>query len=293
MDTRNVQKTGKMYYLYLPTSWCKRQNISSDSKVSLEMNDDGTITISPQLKEKKLKQINLTIPETDDDVITKLIMACYINPTKSFKIKLEKETDVAKLLDRKKAISSFEFVELDGNRITYESSVTIDDPDSLLKTMVKKIRNLINIMITNYNEELINRYEEEIDRSKTLINKSVTSALALKMPSNLKAIELYYTAQISQYLERAVDNIILLDRKEVSFLKPILPIMEDIKIFLDDIRNLDYKKAISLTKKISAIRSPKIENINTYGKRRIRSNLINVSEVFMDWAITKELGVTK
>ena len=291
MDIRNIQKTGKMHYIYLPTAWCKRYGINSDSKVSLEISNDGTITVSPQLKEKKLKQINLTIADTDQELITKLIMACYINPTKSFKIELKKETDVAKLLDQKKAISSFEFVELDGNRITYESSVTIDDTSSLLKTMVKKIKNLINIMLTNYNEELINRYEEEIDRSKILINKSVTSALALNMPSNMKAIELYYAAQISQHLERMVDSIILVDKKEVSFLKPILPIIEDINIFLEKIENLDYTKAIDLAKKALAIKSPRIENINSYGKRRIRSNLISVSDVFLDWAITKELSI--
>ena len=290
MDIRNVQKTGKMHYVYLPTEWCKRQHISSDSKLSLEINNDGTITISPHLKEKNLKQINLTISETDQEIITKLIMACYINPTKSFKIELKKEADVAKLLDQKKAISSFEFVELDGNRIIYESSVTIDDTSSLLKTMVKKIKNLINIMLTNYNEELINRYEEEIDRSKILINKSVTSALALNVPSDLKAIELYYAAQISQHLERMVDSIILVDKKDVSFLKPILPIIEDITVFLEKIENLDYTKAIDLVKKVLAIKSPKIENIDTYGKRRIRSNLVSVSEVFLDWAITKELN---
>jgi len=291
MDIRNIQKTGKMHYIYLPTAWCKRYGINSDSKVSLEISNDGTITVSPHLKEKKLKQINLTIADTDQELITKLIMACYINPTKSFKIELKKETDVAKLLDQKKAISSFEFVELDGNRITYESSVTIDDTSSLLKTMVKKIKNLINIMLTNYNEELINRYEEEIDRSKILINKSVTSALALNMPSNMKAIELYYAAQISQHLERMVDSIILVDKKEVSFLKPILPIIEDINIFLEKIENLDYTKAIDLAKKALAIKSPRIENINSYGKRRIRSNLISVSDVFLDWAITKELSI--
>ena len=291
MDIRNIQKTGKMHYIYLPTAWCKRYGINSDSKVSLEISNDGTITVSPQLKEKKLKQINLTIADTDQELITKLIMACYINPTKSFKIELKKETDVAKLLDQKKAISSFEFVELDGNRITYESSVTIDDTSSLLKTMVKKTKNLISIMLTNYNEELINRYEEEIDRSKILINKSVTSALALNMPSNMKAIELYYAAQISQHLERMVDSIILVDKKEVSFLKPILPIIEDINIFLEKIENLDYTKAIDLAKKALAIKSPRIENINSYGKRRIRSNLISVSDVFLDWAITKELSI--
>lgn len=288
-EIRNIQKTGNMHYIYLPTSWCKKYKINSDSKVAIELKNDSTLIISPQLKEKKLKEINITISEINQDIITKLIIACYINPTKSFKIKLEKETDVAKLLDQKRLISALEFVELDGNNITYESSMSISDPDVLLKTMVKKIKNLVASMINDYNKKLINKYEEEIDRSKLLIEKSVIGALSLNQPIKKTIIELHYTATISKDLERMVDSLILVDKSEKTFLKKILKIIENIKDLLENPKNLDYKTAIELDRNIMGLKSPEIENIKTYGKRRIKRNLISISEVFFDWAITKEI----
>ena len=42
------------------------------------------------VKEKEAKHIDLSIDETNLEVINKLIVACYINPTKSFRIKLKK-----------------------------------------------------------------------------------------------------------------------------------------------------------------------------------------------------------
>ena len=61
MDIRNVQKTGNMHYVYMPTAWCKKNKIASDSKVAIEMNNDGSLTIHPQLVEKKSKELKLTI----------------------------------------------------------------------------------------------------------------------------------------------------------------------------------------------------------------------------------------
>jgi len=257
------------------------------------MNNDGSISIFPEVIEKEGKTINITLPEATSDILIKLIMACYINPTKSFNIKLEKETKLSDILDKKKAISALEFVELDENNITHESSLSIKDPDSLLKTMVKKIKNLISVMVEHYDKELINKYEEEIDRSKLLITKSVTSSLVLNEPTKLKTVDLHYIALLSQNLERMVDSLILVDQNEVGFLRKILKIFENIKDLLEDLNKLELTGVIELEKNISLVKTPEIENIKTYGLRRIKRHLSNVSDVFFDWAITKEVEKNK
>lgn len=289
MDIRNIQKTGNMHYIYLPTSWCKKYNISSDTKVSLEINNDGSISIFPAVKEVEKKTLNITLPEVTPNVLIKLIMACYINPTKSFNIRLEKETDLSKILDKKGSISALEFIELDENSITHESSIFIKDPNSLLKTMVKKIKNLVSVMIEHYGKGLINKYEEEIDRSKLLITKSVTSSLALNEPTKLKTVDLYYIALLSQDLERMVDSLIFVEKKETSFLRKVLKIIDNIKNLLEELDKLDFSKVIELEKNISLLRVPEVGNIKTYGLRRIKRHFSNIAEVFFDWAVTKEI----
>jgi len=293
MDIRNIQKTGNMHYIYLPTSWCKKYKINSDTKVSLSINNDGSIYIFPEIKEAEKKSININLPEATPEILIKLIMACYINPTNSFHINLGKEADLSKIMDKKKSISALEFVELDGNSITHESSIFIKDPHSLLKTMVKKIKNLISLMIERYDKELINKYEEEIDRSKLLITKSVTSSLVLNEPTKLKTVDLYYIASLSQNLERMVDSLIFVERDEISFLKKVLEIVDNIWCILEDLDKITFNKVIELEKSISLLKTPDVENLRTYGLRRIKRHLSNISEVFFDWAVTKELQKSK
>jgi len=288
MDIRNVQKTGDMYYVYLPTSWCREHKIGSKSKVALEHGVDGVLTVSPQLTEKKPKDIEINISEDNQDIIHKLVVACYINPTKSFKINLGKEMDFTKLLNQKRLIS-LESVELDKKQISCESTITVSDPDSLLKTMVKKIKNLITVMDKNYNKELIERYEDEIDRSKMLIDKSIITSLTFEKLSKLKTVELYYITLISKDLERMVDHLINLPKNETIFFNSVLNVIDYLQIIVENPDKLDYKNAIELVKKIHKIKKPETKDIKAYDKLRIWVSLDTISDIVMDWAITEEV----
>ena len=65
MDIRNVQKTGDMHYLYLPTAWCKAQKISAGTKVTVQQAAAGKLLVSPNIVEQKPKHLALTVEELD------------------------------------------------------------------------------------------------------------------------------------------------------------------------------------------------------------------------------------
>jgi len=285
MEIRNIQKTGDMHYLYLPTSWCRKYNISSKSKVSIKNNGDGSLTISPELTEKKPKHIKFNISEDEPEVINKLVVASYINPVSSFEINMDKEMDFTRLLNQKRLIS-LESVEIDKKQITSDGTVTVSDPASLLKTMVKKIKNMIIVMSQNYDEDLIERYEDEIDRSKMLIDKSVIGTLTFGMTIKLKNIDLYYISLISKELERMVDRLICLDETNKKFFDEIAKPIEILQNILQDPANIEQKHAIEFAKAVSFIEKASIKDVKSIDMVRMRQNLITISEVIMDWMVT-------
>ncbi|MBN2458211.1 PhoU domain-containing protein [Candidatus Woesearchaeota archaeon] len=294
MEIRKVQRTaGDMHYVYLPTSWCKKHNIDSKTKVNIDEDSSGRLNIYPDEKStKRDSHLNISISEENQEVIHKLIMACYINPLSSFQVKLDKDIDYTRLLNQKKIIS-LESVEIDRNIISSDSSVMLTDPDLLLITMVKKIRNLLLVMIKDYDSELINRYEEEIDRSKMLIEKSIISFMTLTTPMKLKTIDLYYISLISRDLERFVDHLIKLEKSDKEYLKQIIESMDILKEIMDSLKknkaNPEYKKALDFVRKVASIENIKVKDVKHYDKRRIKGLLSSVSEVLIDWAITKEI----
>ncbi|MBI2651556.1 hypothetical protein HYX01_03730 [Candidatus Woesearchaeota archaeon] len=288
MEIRNVQQTGDMHYLYLPTSWCRQNKIGAKSKVSLETNSDGSLVISAQLVEKKPKHLKFNISEEEHEVVHKLIVASYISPASSFEINLDKEMDFTKLLDQKRLIS-LESVEIDKKQITCDGTVTVSDPASLLKTMVKKIKNMIIVISKSYDKGIIERYEDEIDRSKMLIDKSVINSLTFGKSAKLKNIELYYISLISKELEKMVDSLIRLGSSNKKFLDEISKPIEMLQNILEDIPKLDQKRAIEFTKAVVSIKETEVKDVLTYDTAVIRHNFITLSEVIMDWMVTLKI----
>ena len=292
MDIRNVQKTGNMHYVYLPTSWCRKHKLSSKSKVSTSVNEDGTLTLSPELQEGKKKELTFRVKEDNLDVLHKLIIASYLTPASGFTIHLDKQIDYTRLLQQKKLIS-LELVELNKDSITCEGSVVIEELGSLLKTMLRKIRNMITVMMKNYNKELVMRYEEEIDRSQLLLDKSIVEAFSFHHSSQLRTIELYYISHMSKELERLVDILSVMDPVDVSFLKLILDVVDVLKDVLGNVGDasftLSVQAAVTFIKKVDTVETVKVKDISTYEKKRAKELLASVSEVLVDWALFYEL----
>ena len=287
MEIRNVQKTGDMHYLYLPTSWCREHKIGSKSKVSIEQTSDGKLVVSPGITENKPKHLRFDISEDEEEIIHKLVVASYINPVASFEINMEKEMDLTKLLNQKRLIS-LESVEIDKKQITSSGTVTVSDPDSLLKTMVKKIKNMVIIMQKSYDKELIGRYEDEIDRSKMLIDKSVIESLTIGKTSKLKTIDLYYISLIAKELERMVDRLITLEAPSKKFLDDIIKPIEMLQEILVNPASLNQKQAMDFARFVLIkVEDPKSAKGNDIG--RIKQHLVTISEVVMDWMVTLKI----
>jgi phosphate uptake regulator len=288
MEIRNVQRTGDMHYIYLPTSWCREHRISSKSKVSMEQSSEGALVVSPQITERKPKHLKFNIAEDDEEIIHKLVMAAYINPISSFEINFEKEMDYTKLLNQKRLIT-LESVEIDKKQITCHSTISISDPESLLKTMAKKIKNMITVMQKDYDKELIGRYEDEIDRSKMLIDKSIIGSLTFEKNTQAKAIDLYYISLVSKDLERMVDHLIQVSHREIDFLSLVYDVMDNLQVIIENTSSLNHKSALLFIKKVNRIKPFEIKDIKSYDKERIRLSLITIAEVITDWSVTKEI----
>ena len=288
MEIRNIQRTGDMHYLYLPTSWCREHKISSKSKVSIEHSSEGALIVSPQITERKPKHLKFNIAEDDQDIIHKLVVAAYINPASSFEINFEKEMDYTKLLNQKRLIT-MESVEIDKKQISCYSAVSISDPENLLKTMAKKIKNMITVMQKSFDKELIERYEDEIDRSKMLIDKSIISSLTFERTTNSKTIDLYYISLIAKDLERMVDHMICVSNREIEFLNLVYDVVDQLQSTIENTNVLNHTIALLFIKKVNRIKHFEVRDVKTYDKERIRLSLTTIAEVVTDWAVTKEI----
>ncbi|PIN68216.1 hypothetical protein COY28_05655 [Candidatus Woesearchaeota archaeon CG_4_10_14_0_2_um_filter_57_5] len=291
MEIRKIQRSGSMHYLYLPTAWCKKHRITADSTVTLEQDASGRMTISAQASSKKAKEIELKIKEDDPRIIQKVIMACYINPAKAFRIDLEKDLDMMKLLQQKKLIQ-MEMIEMEDKSIRCDSNIMVENPEALLRTMVHKTRNLLQLMATSYDQDLVNRYEDEIDKAKTLIDKAIIGTFTFSRMTNLSTIDLHYLSMVSRNLERLVDHLIRIDPKETAFFRNVMRVIDLLRDMVDTVaqhKGVSIEEALGFIRASLKLPKPEISNLKGYDMARIRRSCIEISEVFIDWAVTRQV----
>lgn len=293
MEIRSIQKSGRMFYLYLPTAWCRKHKITPNAKITLDQDNEGNLIMHPMLKQRKGEHLEISVNDQNLDHLQKIIVACFLQPADSFKINLGDKIDFSALLKRHE-LTNMVVIEMDKKTIHGESSILTATPLTLLITLIRKIKNLLTIMQTEDNKALIDRFEEDIDHTKTLIEKSVISSFIqpTTRKDQLRNIDLHYTSGLSKIFERIVDRVIMLDPKEgpyfarlqeiFSFLLPVL------ERFSKGQPSLDLETVLTFMNKVESLVS-KTRKSTDYHLRRIGELLDDTSEILIDWSITEEL----
>ena len=78
MDSRKIQKSGTTYYLYLPASWCREHNISTDSVVYLDKSSKGDLKVIPKKTERNLSSLQIELNDNNKEIINKIIIGRFV-----------------------------------------------------------------------------------------------------------------------------------------------------------------------------------------------------------------------
>lgn len=282
MESRKIQRSGTTFYLYLPASWCREHKITTESVVFLDKSSKGDLVVQPKKNESSLTSLKFELNDTSREVINKIIIASYINPVKEFNISLKQSISPDQILEHKKLLGGLELVDFDENSINSQTSLSLSEPDSMLKAMITKILSIGNLMKKDKKHELIWRYEEEVDKTNLLIHKAIITNLMYRKESKLRHIDLFYIGQISRNLEQITDVLITLDENN-ELIETIEPMM---KLLLKTIDAPTQAGVINFTKNVERLGNVEVKNLETYKKKRIYSLLGHISETLCDKLIT-------
>ncbi len=282
MESRKIQKSGTTFYLYLPASWCREHKITTDSIVYLDKSSKGDLVVQPKKNENTLASLKFELNDTSKEVINKIIIASYINPVKEFHISLKQNISPDQILEHKKLLGGLELVDFDENSINSQTSLSLSEPDSMIKAMIMKIISITNLMQKDPKHELIRRYEEEVDKTNLLIHKAIISNLMYRKEAKLRHIDLFYIGLISRNLEQITDVLITLDAddKLITIIEPMMKLLSKV------IEAQTQAGVISFTKNVEKLGNVEVKNLETYKKKRIYSLLGHISETLCDKLIT-------
>ena len=287
-EDRKVQRTGNMHYIYLPSQWCRDKGIQEGSRVDVYPDSSGDLTVSAQRKQHSEQHLAIELKEDDPFILSKLVVSCFTNPVDSFEIDFIKPLNPKEILEQKKLMSTA-LLEVDEHRIYSDSSMTVTNPLSLFMTNVRKVKNIIQVMIEGYNKELIERFEEEIDQGKVMIYKTVIASLMHRRESRLKLVELHYLSLLNNSIERLTDHLITIENPDEKTKEFLEKLRGSLSLLVEYLKKEKQGEGITHEDAVHFVKQIRDTRMDGWAQALIASKLQDISEVIMDWAITRKV----
>ncbi len=166
-ETRKLQRIGgNTLYVSLPKHWVNRTNLKQGDKVRLSSQSDGSVRISPAVKQEKPREIALTTkPKDSGQSLRRAIIAAYVDGFEIIKVRSEERlTDeqqdiIRKTIDR---LFALELVEVTANRMTIQCLLKETIP---IENTMQRIHNII---LSMFSETIFALREQNADTVKGL-----------------------------------------------------------------------------------------------------------------------------
>ena len=78
-ETRKIQEIGKSLYISLPRDWTKQMQLKRGDRVTLIPQQDGSISVYPEVKKEDPKNITLEINQESEQSLRRRITGAYVD----------------------------------------------------------------------------------------------------------------------------------------------------------------------------------------------------------------------
>lgn len=220
--SRRLQKIGSSLLISLPSEWIKNNNLRKGSIITIEINNDSSISLfPPEIASGEVKEVTIPYHSTSMDSIVNQIYGAYLLGYDYIRIrgissiKFE-DRDTIKYAMRK--LVGLEIVDEDGSNITSQfllDATTLDAAkilrrmNSIVAGMCRDIMAGLRVKENNMEKLIIHR-DDEVDRQYFLLVRLIRSAMLnqrLAHKLNLSNIDILDYRIAANHLESAGDYI--------------------------------------------------------------------------------------
>ncbi|WP_440952976.1 PhoU domain-containing protein [Methanococcoides sp. FTZ1] len=236
IETRKIQQTGgSTYIVSLPKKWAERAGITTGSQVTLQPQEDGTLTIAAEgiIQSTKKKNV-IDVNACFGDELVRLLIAAYISGSDMIELRANRIQ-----VDQKKIIRSVchkligpEIIEETANSVLIQdllnpSEVSIKKSVRRMFLISKSMLNDAMQALKNHDQDLaldVIERDDEVDRLFLLISKQFRTVLrGSRLPDTSETtIDEYHDLRLAaSSLERIADHALRIAKIASTLENPI------------------------------------------------------------------------
>ena len=145
-ETRKIQEIGKSLYISLPRDWTKQMQLKRGDRVTLIPQQDGSISVYPEIKEEGPRQIILDTNEESEQSLRRRITGAYVDGFDIIQLRAEnrftdKQHDIIREITEE--LFGLEVVHAASNVVTIECLLK---PTLPIEKTIHRIHNIVKSM---------------------------------------------------------------------------------------------------------------------------------------------------
>jgi hypothetical protein len=174
MVTKNVQKSGKAYFVYLPKKWAEK----AGKEVYVKEDERGNLVLSSDITKKQPLELTLTVKEYSLKLLRRLVLSCYIAGYDRVTINLEKAIKSKELLRYMKEFEEggleIGLLDFKPNKLSFYVSKAVPPLNLTFKRYVESILNSMrargdDITLAKHFEREARRLKMEVLRARYIV----------------------------------------------------------------------------------------------------------------------------
>ncbi|MFA5303282.1 MAG: hypothetical protein WC393_01970 [Candidatus Nanoarchaeia archaeon] len=276
MATHKLQKSGRSFYVYVPTKWVNDNCLKKGNELNVAINSEGVLIKNIKNK-KNIKKISLKIKTSNPKVISNAIMNLFVIGYDEFELILDKKIEKNDYKKLKEFIVLFglNIVDLTDKIIKLYTNVEINDLKRYVKEYLYKSLNVSRMLLENTSKELLEEQYSSFYYFRFLVQRTINRHNLGLINLDFNNFWAHYYENVALCLSKIINYMIQI--KDKKFIEKCKFLFEKLLIQYSE---LNFEKINDLFSFVEALSNNNVENYQDYYKRRIYKHFMLILKEF-------------
>jgi hypothetical protein len=278
---RKLQRSGKLYFVSLPTKWIRDNKLKKGDELDLLISNKNIIIQPVEESGKEVKRISVKLNTTNRRILRRVIISLFTVGFDEFEIKLNKKLKPASFKELKEIVArlGLNMIDVTDDKIKLNVNLSITDIKKFTRDLLYKTLNYTR-MILNKREDLVKEqvpsfYNQRFTILRTL-NRHEQSLTSL----DIKPHDAYFYRILGINLGRLIIHLSYI--KDVNFVEEVKKLFEKILILYDK-PELDLLLDINRKSDKLNVKEPeKVDSNQDYRKRKSNRCIRDIVNTMLD-----------
>ncbi len=279
MTVHKLQKSGRSFYVYMPTDWVLSNNLIRGSEVNINR-FNNSIIINPSSINRSKRVITVSLKDNNINSLINIITRLFVAGFDEFTVKFNNQLSSDSLTELRSAINhlGLNMIDISSNSISLNVNLSINDLHKFISDLLYKSLNVVRMISNDTNNDMINHQITSFYYYRFMVLRSLYRFQLGIEQISIKPYEVNFLRTLAVNLTRLLVHLVKVN--DESFINDVKHFLEKLNVVFDK-PNLDKLNELLVLSDKLKIDENKVKSNEDYRKRRVNRCVEDIVRFFI------------